>query len=47
VAMASTAVALQQENQVLRARLEQKELRIHQLEALVQQFKHREFGPSS
>jgi len=45
--MARTAVALQQENQVLRVQLEQKDLRIHQLEALIKKFQHREFGPSS
>ena len=52
--MATAAVALQQENQVLRAQLEQKDdqleqkdLRIHQLEELIKQFQHREFGPSS
>ncbi len=52
--MATSAVALHQENQVLRAeleqkddQLEQKDLRIQQLEELIKKFQHREFGSSS
>jgi transposase len=52
--MATSTAALQQENQVLRAQLEQKadqleqkDLRIAQLEELIHQFKHHQFGASS
>ncbi len=49
-----TSAVLQRENQVLRTQLsrkddqlEQKDLRIQQLEELIKKFQHREFGPSS